>query len=101
VWVSASPERTENTGSPFATGGGPASVALSPNGGLLATANNGASSGSVGSVGERAKEIARHGAQRGSRRGARSTPGRALDREALELAAPASVRHQTPDTTSC
>lgn len=52
---------TQVPGSPFATGGGPASVAFSPNGGLLVTANNGARSGSVGSVGERAEAIARHG----------------------------------------
>ena len=43
---------------------------------------------------ERADAIARHAAQRGSGRVGRSTAGRALDPEALELAVLASVRHQ-------
>lgn len=43
---------------------------------------------------ERAEAIARHAAKRGSGRVGRSAAGRALDREALELAVVASVRHQ-------
>jgi hypothetical protein len=43
---------------------------------------------------KRAEAIAQHAAQRGSGRVGRSTAGRALDPEALELAVLASVRHQ-------
>src|SRR5262249_21956569 len=43
---------------------------------------------------ERADAIARHAAQRGSGRGGRPAAGRALGRDALELAVLASVRHQ-------
>ena len=43
---------------------------------------------------ERAEEIARHAAERGSGRVGRTAAGRALGREALELAVLASVRHQ-------
>ena len=43
---------------------------------------------------ERAEEIARHAAERGSGRMGRTAAGRALGREALELAVLASVRHQ-------
>ncbi|MBV9416002.1 MAG: DUF2293 domain-containing protein, partial [Solirubrobacterales bacterium] len=42
----------------------------------------------------RAEAIARHAAQRGSGRVGRTAAGRALDRDALELAVVASVRHQ-------
>ena len=42
----------------------------------------------------RADGIARHAAQRGSGRVGRTAAGRALGREALELALLASVRHQ-------
>ena len=42
---------------------------------------------------ERAQEIARHAAARGSGRVGRSAAGRALDDRALELAVTASVRH--------
>ena len=42
----------------------------------------------------RAEAIARHAAQRGSGRVGRTAAGRALDRDALELAVLASVRHQ-------
>jgi hypothetical protein len=47
-----------------------------------------------GCPGERAQEIARHAAARGSGRVGRSAAGRALVREALELAVAASVRHR-------
>ncbi|HYB30256.1 MAG TPA: DUF2293 domain-containing protein [Solirubrobacteraceae bacterium] len=43
---------------------------------------------------ERAEAIARHAAQRGSGQVGRTAAGRALGREALELAVLASVRHQ-------
>jgi hypothetical protein len=43
---------------------------------------------------ERAEAIARHAAKRGSGRVGRSAAGRALEREALELAVVASVRHR-------
>jgi hypothetical protein len=43
---------------------------------------------------ERAKEIARHAAARGSGRVGRSAAGRALEEQALELAVVASVRHR-------
>lgn len=43
---------------------------------------------------ERADEIARHAAARGSGRVGRSAAGRALDESALELAVAASVRHR-------
>ncbi|MGH2926732.1 MAG: DUF2293 domain-containing protein, partial [Solirubrobacteraceae bacterium] len=43
---------------------------------------------------ERAEAIARHAALRGSGRVGRTAAGRALDRDALELAVLASVRHQ-------
>ena len=42
----------------------------------------------------RAEAIARHAAQRGSGRVGRTAAGRALDRDALELAVLASVRHE-------
>jgi hypothetical protein len=43
---------------------------------------------------ERAQQIARHAAARGSRRIGRTAAGRALDPQAIELAIVASVRHQ-------
>jgi len=43
---------------------------------------------------ERAQQIARHAAERGSGRVGRSAAGRALDPRAVELAVAASVRHQ-------
>lgn len=43
---------------------------------------------------ERARQIARHAAQRGSGRIGRTAAGRALEPEAIELAVAASVRHQ-------
>lgn len=43
---------------------------------------------------ERAEEIARHAAARGSGRVGRSAAGRALEEQALELAVAASVRHR-------
>lgn len=43
---------------------------------------------------ERAQEIARHAATRGSGRVGRSAAGRALQKQALELAVTASVRHR-------
>ena len=43
---------------------------------------------------ERAQEIARHAATRGSGRVGRSAAGRALEPEALELAVTAAVRHE-------
>jgi hypothetical protein len=43
---------------------------------------------------DRAQEIARHAAARGSGRVGRSAAGRALDDRALELAVTASVRHR-------
>jgi hypothetical protein len=43
---------------------------------------------------ERAREIARHAATRGSGRVGRSAGGRALERRAIELAVTASVRHR-------
>lgn len=46
---------------------------------------------------ERALEIARHAALRGSGRVGRSAAGRALDPTALQLAVAASVRHQDTD----
>ena len=42
----------------------------------------------------RAEAIATHAAQRGSGRVGRTAAARALDPDALELAVPASVRHQ-------
>jgi hypothetical protein len=47
-----------------------------------------------GCPGERAQEIARHAASRGSGRVGRSAAGRALQPEALELAVAAAVRHE-------
>lgn len=46
---------------------------------------------------ERAEEIARHAAARGSGRVGRSAAGRRLDERALELAVLASVRHRDTD----
>jgi hypothetical protein len=43
---------------------------------------------------ERAEEIARHAAARGSRRVGRSAAGQALEQQALELAVVASIRHR-------
>jgi hypothetical protein len=53
VAVAGSPAVGQVPGSPFATGNEPVSVAFSPGGGLLATANEGASTVSVFSVGSR------------------------------------------------
>ena len=47
-----------------------------------------------GCPGERAQLIARHASVRGSGRVGRSVAGRALEREALELAVVAAVRHE-------
>ena len=43
---------------------------------------------------ERAQAIARHASVRGSGRVGRSAAGRALDHDALELAAAAAIRHE-------
>lgn len=47
-----------------------------------------------GCLPERAESIAKHAAERGSGRVGRSAAGRALDRDAIELAVTASVRHE-------